>query len=184
VIFTETDVLGVTVIDLEPLQDDRGFFARSFCRRQFEEQGLHPEVVQCNISGNNREGTLRGLHLQLPPHQEAKLIRCTRGSIWDVAVDLRADSPTYLRWFGAELTADNRRMLYVPEGCAHGFQSLTDATEVFYQISAAYEPDAQAGVRWDDPAFGIQWPATEFRSMSARDRTWPDFEGVPHGVSS
>jgi dTDP-4-dehydrorhamnose 3,5-epimerase len=160
--------------------DERGFFARTFCRLEFEERGLDPNIAQCNISLSRRTGTLRGLHLQLPPHAEAKLIRCARGSLWDVAVDLRPESPTYLRSVGIELSAENRRMLYVPEGCAHGFQTLSADTETLYQMSAAYAPEAQAGVRWDDPAFAIEWPAATERLISERDASWPDYLGTPH----
>lgn len=174
-IFTGTEVVGAFVIDLEPRGDERGFFARTFCRREFEEHGLNPDVVQCNLSSSADESTLRGMHYQLPPHAEAKLIRCTRGALFDVALDLRPDSPSYLRWAGVELTAENRRMLYVPEGCAHGFQTLAPGTEASYQVSAAYAPDAERGVRWDDPAFGIVWPEALERTISEKDRSWPEY---------
>lgn len=175
-IFRETAVAGVFVIELEPRGDERGFFARVFCRAEFEEHGLNPHVEQCNVSLSPQAGTLRGMHFQLPPHAEAKTVRCTRGALWDVALDLRPDSPSYLRWVGVELTGENRRMLYVPEGCAHGFQTLADETEAFYQVSSAYAPDAERGVRWDDPAFGIEWPAAVSRVISDKDRSWPDYE--------
>lgn len=181
-IFRETAVAGAFVIELEPRGDERGFFARAFCRHEFEEHGLNPAVVQCNVSISAAEGTLRGMHFQLPPHEEAKLVRCTRGALWDVALDLRPDSPTYRRWSGVELTADNRRMLYVPEGCAHGFQTLVPDTEAFYQVSAAYAPDAERGVRWDDPAFAIEWPSTARRVLSPKDATWPDYEPRASGT--
>jgi dTDP-4-dehydrorhamnose 3,5-epimerase len=175
-IFRETSVAGAFVIDPEPHHDERGFFARTFCRREFEDRGMNPDVRQCNVSLSTRSGTLRGMHFQRAPHEEAKLVRCTRGALWDVALDLRNESASYLRWVGVELSADNRRMLYVPEGCAHGFQTLADDTEVFYQLSAVYVPEAQAGVRWDDPAFGIDWPPASSRVISERDRNWPSYE--------
>lgn len=172
--FTATPIPGVMVIDVEPHCDERGFFARSWCREEFVQHGLNPSLVQCNISFNARKGTLRGMHYQTPPHAEAKLVRCTRGGIYDVIIDLRADSPAFGNWFGAFLTADNRSALYVAEGCAHGFITLEDSTEVFYQMSEFYSPGASTGVRWDDPRFGIRWPA-EVEVISERDRTYPDF---------
>ena len=174
--FTETDLPGAFVVDLEPRQDDRGFFARAWCETEFAEHGLSTVVAQCNVSFSRKKGTLRGLHYQVAPHAEVKLVRCLRGALYDVIVDLRPASPTYRRWLGVELTAENRRMLYVPEGFAHGFQTLADDTEAFYQVSAAYAPDAERGVRWDDPAFAIEWPDAEGALMSEKDRSWPDFE--------
>jgi dTDP-4-dehydrorhamnose 3,5-epimerase len=182
VIFAPTRVEGVFVIELEPLTDERGFFARSFCRREFEQHGLNPHVEQCNVSLSHAVGTLRGLHFQLAPHEEAKLVRCTRGALWDVALDLRPESPSYLEWFAVELSATRGNMLYVPEGCAHGFQTLEPDTEVVYQLSAAYEPSAQAGVRWDDPAFGIEWPLPDDPLLSERDRGWPDYDMRTRGT--
>jgi dTDP-4-dehydrorhamnose 3,5-epimerase len=173
--FTETKVAGAFLIEPEPIEDERGFFARTFCREEFEAHGLNPVVAQCNLSFNHRRGTLRGLHYQAAPHQEAKLVRCTRGAIWDVALDLRPGSPTYRAWFGAELSDGNRASLYIPEGCAHGFLSLTDAAEVAYQMSAPYAPGAARGVRWDDPAFGIEWPG-EVLVINQRDASYPDVE--------
>jgi dTDP-4-dehydrorhamnose 3,5-epimerase len=173
--FTETKVAGAFLIEPEPIEDERGFFARTFCREEFEAHGLDPVVAQCNLSFNHRRGTLRGLHYQAAPHQEAKLVRCTRGAIWDVALDLRPGSPTYRAWFGAELSHGNRASLYIPQGCAHGFLSLTDASEVAYQMSAPYAPDAARGVRWDDPAFGIEWPG-EVLVINQRDASYPDVE--------
>jgi dTDP-4-dehydrorhamnose 3,5-epimerase len=173
--FTETKVAGAFLIEPEPIADERGFFARTWCREEFAEHGLNPALAQANVSFSHRRGTLRGMHLQDPPHAEAKLVRCTRGAIFDVAVDLRRDSPTYLAWSGAELTDANRSMLYVPEGCAHGFLTLADATEVAYQMSAPYAPAAARGVRWDDPAFGIEWPG-EVLVINERDRRYPDFD--------
>ena len=174
-IFSETPLAGVVVIDLEPVTDERGAFARTFAREEFEAHGLNPDVVHCNLSFNARAGTLRGMHYQAAPRGECKLVRCTRGAIHDVVVDLRPDSPTRRQWLSVELTADNRRMVYVPEGLAHGFQTLADASEVFYQMSEAYSPSHARGVRWDDPAFAIRWPDAE-RIISERDRGFPDFE--------
>jgi dTDP-4-dehydrorhamnose 3,5-epimerase len=176
-IFAQTSVEGAYLIDLERREDDRGFFARVWCEREFAELGLKTRLVQCNLSFSYRKSTLRGLHLQRPPHAEAKVVRCTRGAIYDVLVDLRPSSPTYKRWLGVELTADNRRMLYVPEGCAHGYQTLVDDTEAVYPVSEFYAPEAEWGVRWDDPAFGIEWPDAEGALLSEKDRSWPDYDG-------
>jgi dTDP-4-dehydrorhamnose 3,5-epimerase len=173
--FTELSLSGLFLIEPELLQDERGFFARTWCQSEFAEHGLNPQLVQCNVSFNHRQGTLRGLHYQAAPHAEDKLIRCTRGRIFDVAVDLRSESPTYLHWFGIELTQDNLRMLYIPRGFAHGFQTMVDQSEVFYQMSQAYHPASAQGVRWNDPAFGIDWPPTSQRIISQRDRNYPDF---------
>jgi dTDP-4-dehydrorhamnose 3,5-epimerase len=173
-IFTETKLPGAFVIEPEMHEDDRGFFARTFCRREFEARGLNPQVVQCNVSFNKRKGSLRGMHFQASPHSEAKLVRCTAGSIYDVIIDLRASSSAFRKHFGVELSARNRKMLYVPEEFAHGFQTLEDDTEVFYQMSQYYSPEHSRGVRWDDPAFGISWPPGE-RIIIERDRTYPDF---------
>lgn len=174
-IFKETTLKGAFLIELEPKEDERGFFARTFCAGEFSAHGLDPRLVQCSMSFNVRSGTLRGLHWQAAPHAECKLIRCTRGAIHDVIVDLRADSPTFRRHFAIELTADNRRQLYVPGGFAHGFQTLEDKTEVFYQMSEAFAPESARGVRWNDPAFGIQWPPVEHRILNERDASYPDF---------
>jgi dTDP-4-dehydrorhamnose 3,5-epimerase len=173
-IFTETPLEGVFVVDVEPHEDERGSFARTFCSAEFERHGLRLPVSQCNVSYNTLRGTLRGMHYQAEPHGEAKLVRCTSGAIFDVVVDLRARSKTYCRWFGVDLTAGNRRMLYVPDGLAHGFQTLADESEVFYVMSAPYVPEAFRGVRFDDPAFGISWPEP-VRVVSARDREYEDF---------
>jgi len=172
--FTELELPGVYRIEIEPIVDERGFFARSFCRREWEARGLNPCIAQCNISRNDRRGTLRGMHYQADPHAEAKLIRCTRGRVFDVVIDLRAASPTFARWVSVELSSEEPRMLYVPEGCAHGFQTLADDTEVFYLMSAFYEPEAARGVRWDDPLFDIPWPLP-VSVISVRDRTYPLF---------
>jgi len=174
VIFGSTPLPGAAVVDLERREDERGFFARSFCQREFEAQGLETTVAQCNVSFNRRRGTLRGMHWQAAPHGEAKLVRVTRGALWDVIVDLRPESATYCRWFGVELSAENHRALYIPRGFAHGFQTLVDDVEVFYQMSTSYVPDAQRGVRWDDPAFGIEWPILP-PFLSERDATYPDY---------
>jgi dTDP-4-dehydrorhamnose 3,5-epimerase len=181
VIFTETPLVGAFLIDLEPVADERGFFARSFCRREFTAHGLNPDIAQCNISLNRRRGTLRGMHWQAAPHQEAKLIRCTHGAIHDVIIDLRPGSPTFAAHIAATLTAADRRMLYVPEGFAHGFVTLEDDTEVFYQMSEFYAPECSHGVRYDDPAFAISWPI-EILVVSDRDRSYPDWvPGTEHG---
>lgn len=172
--FTETALAGAFVIDIEPREDERGFFARSWCRDEFVQRGLDPHLVQCNISFSRRRGTLRGMHFQRAPHEEAKVVRCTRGRVYDVIVDLRPDSPTFCRWAGVELTADNRRMLYVPQGMAHGFQTLDHETELFYQMTAAYDAGSAAGVRWNDPRFGIDWPLA-LPTLSARDAAFADF---------
>lgn len=174
-IFEQTPIGGVFLITLEPIADERGSFARTFAAHEFEAHGLDARVVECNVSSNRRAGTLRGLHYQAEPHGEAKLVRCSRGAIFDVVVDLRPESPTYCAWFGADLSAANGVMLFVPAGLAHGFQTLADGSEVTYQMSAAYSPEHARGVRWNDPAFGIQWPAGGARTLSERDRTYPDF---------
>ena len=176
-LFRETGVAGVLVVEPERHEDERGFFARTFAAEEFEAHGLDSRVCQCSTSFNAQAGTLRGLHYQADPHGEAKLVRCTRGAIFDVAVDLRPGSPTRLRWFGVELSAAGGHALFVPEGCAHGFQTLVDASEVHYQISTPYVPDAARGVRWDDPAFGIEWPPAPAsgRTMSERDAGYADF---------
>jgi dTDP-4-dehydrorhamnose 3,5-epimerase len=170
--FTPTELPGVTLVDAEPHADERGFFARLWCPAEFAAAGLNPKLAQVSVSYNARAGTVRGMHWQAAPHAEAKLVRVTRGAIWDVAVDVRPDSPTYLKWTATELTAGGRRMLYLSEGCAHGFQTLTDDAEVTYHISAAYEPAAARGLRYDDPALGVRWPLP-VRVVSERDRTWP-----------
>ena len=169
--FLPTPLAGAYVVELEPVRDERGFFARSFCQEEFREQGLKPAIAQCNVSWNRRRGTLRGLHYQAAPHQEAKVVRCTRGAIWDVIVDLREGSPTRLRWHAIELSADNRLACYVPEGFAHGFQTLADDSEVLYQMSEFYHPDLARGLRWDDPKLGIRWPLAA-AILSERDRAY------------
>jgi dTDP-4-dehydrorhamnose 3,5-epimerase len=178
-IFTETKLKGAFIIDLERVIDERGFFARSWCQREFEEHGLNPHLVQCNISFNISKGTLRGMHYQVSPCDEARLVRCTMGSIYDVIVDLRLESPTFKHYFADIITAENRKMFYIPEGFAHGFLALQNDSEVHYQMSAFYSSDHARGVRWNDPAFGIQWPA-EVKIISDRDKNYPDFR-VPNG---
>jgi dTDP-4-dehydrorhamnose 3,5-epimerase len=170
--FEATPIPGVHVLHLVPIPDNRGFFARAFCADEFRERGLNPTVTQAHLSLNNVRGVLRGMHYQKPPAAEAKLVRCIRGAIYDVAVDLRPESPTYLKWFACELSASNRKAMYVPEGCAHGFQALDDNSEVFYQVSHAYAPDLADGFRYDDPAVGIRWPL-QVRVISTRDGAWP-----------
>jgi len=172
--FLDTPLPGTLVLEPEPVSDERGLFARTFCRREFALHGLVAEFVQCSTSFNPKRGTLRGMHYQRPPHAEAKLVRCTAGAIFDVMVDLRTGSPTLNQWLGTELTSRNRRMVYAGPGFAHGFLTLEDDTEVFYQISQDYVPEASAGVRWDDPAFGIAWPAgVRIEAISERDRSYP-----------
>ena len=172
-IFHETKLPGAFEIHLEAKVDERGFFARSWCQKEFEVNNLNPKVVQCSVSFNSRKGTLRGMHYQAPPHAETKVVRCTRGAIYDVVVDLRPDSPTFKDWIAVVLTAEKRNMVYVPEGCGHGFLTLEDETEVFYQMSEFYNPESARGVRWDDPAFQIAWP-----DESGSDfRTGPDVPG-------
>ncbi len=174
-IFTETRLKGVYIIDIEPIRDERGFFARSFCQNDFTEHGLKVNVAQCNVSFNKKKGTLRGMHLQLPPKAEAKLVRCTRGKIYDVVIDLRPGSPTYCQWEAVELSADDYRALYIPEEFAHGFQTLEDNSEVFYQMFEFYAPEYASGVRWDDPAFGITWPLPG-PIISERDQSYPAYK--------
>jgi dTDP-4-dehydrorhamnose 3,5-epimerase len=173
-IFTETTLTGAFLIEPERLTDERGFFARTWCQQEFAAIGLDPQWVQCNISFNERRGTLRGMHYQAAPYAETKLVRCTMGAIYDVIIDLRPDSATFRQWLAVELTADNRLMLFIPEGFAHGFQTLTDGTEVFYLMSQVYAPEYARGVRWDDSAFKVSWPA-EKRVISERDRSFADF---------
>jgi dTDP-4-dehydrorhamnose 3,5-epimerase len=172
-IFTETALAGAWLIDLERHHDERGFFARSWCQRELEARGLNSRLVQCNVSGNRARGTLRGLHFQVAPYAETKLVRCTRGAIYDVIVDLRPESPTFLCHVGAELTSENQTAVYIPEGFAHGFQTLTDDVEVFYQMSEYYQPDAAGGIRWNDPSIGVKWPIP-VTVISPRDSSYRD----------
>jgi dTDP-4-dehydrorhamnose 3,5-epimerase len=174
-IFHISKLQGVFEIHLEPKADERGFFARAWCQKEFESNKLNSKLVQCNVSFNARRGTLRGIHYQAEPCAESKLVRCTRGAIYDVVVDLRPDSPTYRDWISVVLTAEKRNMVYVPEGCGHGFVTLEDQTEVFYQMSEFHDADSARGVRWDDPAFQIAWPE-KVQVISERDCSYPNFE--------
>jgi dTDP-4-dehydrorhamnose 3,5-epimerase len=174
--FIETPLPGAWVLELEEIDDERGWFARTFDAEEFRARGLNPDVAQCNASFNHRAGTLRGMHYQAEPHGESKLVRCVRGAIFDVAIDLRPDSPTCRDWHGIELSADNRLAFYIPAGLAHGFQTLTDNSEVLYQMGDPYVSEAARGVRWDDPAFGIRWPTVDsVRTISDKDLAYPDF---------
>lgn len=175
-IFSQTPLPGAMLIEMEPIRDERGWFARTFSTDDFEAHGLDLSVVQTNTSFNERAGTVRGMHFQADPHGEPKLVRCTRGAIYDVIVDLRPDSSAYRKWAGFELTPDNDKMLYVPTGVAHGFQTLADASEVSYLMGHEYVPDSARGVRWDDPAFGIEWPPVDSRTISERDLSYPEFQ--------
>jgi len=182
--FVPSKLEGAYLVEPERHEDERGFFARTWSREEFVEHDLVPEWTQCSISRNTRAGTLRGMHFQVGPHAEAKLVRCTAGAIFDVIIDLRPGSPTRDQWVGYELDADAGLALYIPKGFAHGFQTLVDQAEVFYMISAPYTPDAASGVRWDDPAFGIEWPRAERRVINERDRSWPNHrpgQALAHG---
>ncbi|OFW57333.1 MAG: dTDP-4-dehydrorhamnose 3,5-epimerase [Candidatus Solincola sediminis] len=172
--FMETRLKGAFLIELDKIEDERGFFARTFCANEFEAHGLNPRIVQCNVSYNIKRGTIRGMHFQSDPHQEAKLVSCIKGSLYDVIVDLRKSSPTYCQWYGVELSEAHPKYFYIPEGFAHGFQTLKDDTVVFYQMSEFYHPECASGARWNDPAFGIEWPLPE-PTISDRDNTYPDF---------
>ena len=172
--FDQTKLPGVFHLHIVPAADERGFFARTWCQEEFERHKLNTRVVQCSVSFNRQKGTLRGIHYQAPPFEECKIVRCTQGSIYDVIVDLRPASPTFRQWIGITLSAANREMVYIPEGFGHGFITLEDDTEVFYQMSEFYKPEAARGVRWDDPAFQVAWPAKPV-VISERDRTYPDF---------
>lgn len=174
-IFLKTKLRGVYEIYIEAKTDERGFFARTWCQKEFEAQGLSGKFVQSSVSFNARKGTLRGMHYQIAPHEEAKLIRCTKGAVYDVVVDLRSSSPTFKNWIAVVLKSDSRNMIYVPEGCAHGFLTLEDHTEVSYQISEFFHSESARGVRWNDQAFQIAWPV-KVEVISERDRTYPDFE--------
>jgi dTDP-4-dehydrorhamnose 3,5-epimerase len=175
VIFEPTPIEGSFLVTMEPREDDRGWFARAWCEEEFRERGVDVRAVQTNVSYNRRRGTIRGLHWQVEPYGEAKLVRCTAGAVFDVAIDVRPASPTYTRWQGISLAAGDQRLVYVPEGCAHGYQALTDGTELTYNVSHAYVPGAERGVRWNDPAFAIEWPLAE-AIVSEKDESWPDFQ--------
>lgn len=172
--FVDTDIAGAVTIEFETKNDERGFFARVWEEEEFTKRGLFGRIVHANISGNPRAGTLRGMHYQISPHEEAKIVRCSRGAIYDVAIDLRKDSPSYRKWISVELTAENHRMFYIPEGCAHGFQTLADESEVSYFMSKAYDPASARGIRYDDPAFNISWPMP-ISVISEKDRSYPDW---------
>jgi dTDP-4-dehydrorhamnose 3,5-epimerase len=176
--FTQTKLHGAYILDLETRPDDRGFFARAFCQKEFAQHGLKPLVAQCNTAYNHRKGTLRGLHYQLPPAAETKLVRCTRGAVYDVIVDLRPASPTYLEWVGVHLSEGNRRQIYVPELFAHGYLTLTDGAEVVYQVGEFYTPGAERGIRYDDPSLAIRWPIP-VEVISEKDAAWPDYVPAP-----
>jgi dTDP-4-dehydrorhamnose 3,5-epimerase len=176
--FKATSISGAFILDVEKIGDERGFFGRVFCDKEFEAHGIDFHMRQANIGFNQFKGTLRGLHYQVYPYGEAKLVKCTAGALFDVIVDLRPASPTCMQWLGVEMSAANRRMLYLPEGCAHGYLTLVDATEIFYSVSQYYHPDAERGVRWNDPAFNIEWPMTQGLVISAKDRNWPDYQAT------
>jgi dTDP-4-dehydrorhamnose 3,5-epimerase len=171
--FTKTLLNGVFIIDIDPIEDERGFFARSFCKDEFKKYGLESNIAQCNIAYNKENHTLRGMHYQAAPHGECKLVRCTRGKIYDVILDLRKDSPSFCKWISVELDEDSCRMVYLPRGCAHGYQTLKKDSVVFYQMSEPYYPELSRGVIWDDPLFGIEWPHSDNRVMSPRDQQFP-----------
>ena len=173
-VFKETYVKGAYLIEPKPFEDERGYFNRTFCAREFSEAGLVSGFVQANMAGSCSAGTLRGLHYQLAPHEETKVFRCIRGAVFDVVLDIRQGSETFGRWYGTELSAGNRNMLYVPGGCAHGYLTLTDNTEVHYLVSEYYRPDAERGIRWNDPQFNIQWPITNKLILSDKDKAWPN----------
>ena len=175
-IFTETALKGTYIIEPEKYEDDRGYFARVFCKKEFEAHGFKLNMVQSNIAFSRKKWILRGLHYQVNPYAEVKLVRCISGRIFDVIIDLRPESLTYKQWFGTELSAENNQMLLIPQNFAHGYQSLANGTEVFYQVSQFYTPDAERGVRWDDPAFNIQWPEMTNPIISEKDKSWPDFQ--------
>ena len=174
-LFIETKLKGAFVIELEKYSDDRGFFSRAWCQKEFKEQGINSRFVQANIGFSKNSGTIRGIHYQIAPFEEAKLVRCIRGAIFDVVLDLRPELPSFKQWFGVELSDENRKMLYVPEGCAHGYQALVDNTEVFYQVSQVYSPESERGIRWNDPEFDIEWPIDEDLVISEKDQNWSDF---------
>ncbi len=180
-LFTQTDLESAYIVEVERLEDERGFFARTWCQQEFSNWGLDANLLQCSISFNKKKGTLRGMHLQLPPSAETKLVRCTQGAIYDVIIDLRSSSRTYMQWTAVELTAENRKALYIPKGFAHGFQTLEDNTEIFYQMSEFYNPNFARGFRWNDPSFNIHWPEA-VTIMSGRDREYKDF--IPDNLQS
>lgn len=174
-IFTQTKLKDAFIIELKKLEDERGFFARTWCKKEFEDHDLNTNLVQVNVAFNKKCGTLRGMHYQVAPYEETKLIRCTKGAIYDVIIDLREESPTFLKWIGVELTEDNYKMFYVPEGFAHGYQTLKDNTVVTYQVSQFYTPNSEQGLRWDDPSINIDWPYVKERIISKKDQMWQDY---------
>jgi len=176
-IFNKTHIKDVFIVDLDKREDDRGFFARAWCKKEFEEHGIDSNFVQANVSFNDKKGTLRGMHYQISPHEETKLIRCIRGAIYDCIVDLRPDSPTYKESIGVELTAENRRLFVVPKGFGHGYLTLVDNSEVFYQVSEFYAPGSERGIRWDDPGLNLEWPKMGELILSEKDQSWPRFSG-------
>ena len=175
-IFNKTKLDGAYIVEMESIRDHRGFFARAWCSKEFEAHGLISQFVQANLTYSPKRGTIRGLHYQIAPHQEVKLVRCTRGATYDVIVDLRPESPTHKQWLAVELTADNHKMIYIPAGFAHGYQILVDDTEVFYQVGQFYAPEYERGARWNDPAFGVEWPMTSPLILSDKDKNWPDYQ--------
>ena len=175
--FTQSRLPGAWIIDITAFRDDRGLFAMTWLPDEFRQHGIEPTLAQCNLAFNHKRGTLRGMHFQQAPHAQAKIIRCTRGALLDVIIDLRPESPAYCQWEAVELTADNRRMLYMPEGIAHGYLTLTDEVEAYYHASSPWAPSAESGVRWDDPAFGVAWPFAP-DVISAKDAAWPDYAPV------
>ena len=177
-IFKETGLQGAYIIEPERIEDSRGFFARAWCQKEFEKAGLETNFVQCNLSFNVSRGTVRGMHFQKHPYEEVKLVRCTKGEIFDVIVDLEPTSATYLKWFGIHLSEKNHKMLYVPKNYAHGYQTLCDESEIFYQVSQFYVPGSEGGLRWDDPELAIQWPITSPITISDKDKNWPDFSDL------
>ncbi len=174
-IFSKTRLKGVFIIELEKHEDERGYFARAWCKKEFKASGLNSNLAQANTALSLHKGTLRGMHYQIAPYQETKIIRCIRGAVFDVVIDLRPNSISYCEWLGVELSSENHTMLYVPEGFAHGYQTLKNNAEVFYLVSQFYAPDAERGVRWDDPVFNIEWPETSDLVISEKDNNWPDF---------
>ena len=174
-IFKETDIVDAFEVHLEKHGDDRGFFARGFCEQEFKDQGIEFRALQANVAYNRSKNTVRGLHYQIEPHAEKKLVRCVKGAIFDVIVDLRPDSPSFKQWVGVELSAEDRSMLYVPEGCAHGYQTLTDDSEIFYMVSAAYAPEAERGISWNDPEFNIAWKDLGEMIISDKDKNWTTY---------
>lgn len=173
--FKETKLKDAYIVELDPKCDERGFFSRAWCKREFEEHNLNSNVVQCNVSYNKLRGTLRGMHYQLQPYAETKLVRCIKGALYDVIIDLRKNSETYGQWVGVELTEKNGKSIYVPEGFAHGYQTLTDDTYSFYQVTQYYTPNAESGIRWNDPSFNIEWIINGSLIMSDKDKSWPDY---------